>query len=193
MGCVLTDVVAFFIVVACAASVHGTGLKSRKPKTWPRPGTSGGALGQCALCPGAFECFRVHGLHSAAGYGLLHLRRDGLAAGIGYSFKEAPWFIALYTILIAIGAGIVLIPGAPLLGIMFWSQVAKRGAAALRAGLYADTGQQPAHYGRLRQRAGLQRAVLADHGGDDRFDGDAGGDVDFSKSAGRDLMGQHLF
>ena len=39
------------------------------------------------------------------------------------TFKEAPQFMWLYTLLIAVGALIVLIPKAPLIGIMWVSQV----------------------------------------------------------------------
>jgi Mn2+/Fe2+ NRAMP family transporter len=37
--------------------------------------------------------------------------------------REAPAFYWLYTILIAIGAGVILTPNIPLIKVMFWSQV----------------------------------------------------------------------
>ena len=48
----------------------------------------------------------------------------GFEAGIDHKFKEAPAFYSLYTGLIVVGAGIILIPKAPLFKILVMSQVA---------------------------------------------------------------------
>jgi len=48
----------------------------------------------------------------------------GFEAGIDHKFKEAPAFYFLYTGLIVVGAGIILIPKAPLFKILVMSQVA---------------------------------------------------------------------
>jgi Mn2+/Fe2+ NRAMP family transporter len=47
----------------------------------------------------------------------------GWEAGINKDFKEAPQFMWLYTGLIILGGGLVLIPKAPLILIMLLSQV----------------------------------------------------------------------
>ena len=47
----------------------------------------------------------------------------GFEAGIDHKFSEAPIFYWLYTVLIAVGAGIVLLPNAPLWKILIFSQV----------------------------------------------------------------------
>jgi Mn2+/Fe2+ NRAMP family transporter len=47
----------------------------------------------------------------------------GFEAGLDHKFKEAPAFYWLYTILIVVGAGIVLIPNVPLWKIFIFSQV----------------------------------------------------------------------
>ena len=47
----------------------------------------------------------------------------GWEAGVSKDFRDAPEFMALYTGLIIAGAGLILIPGAPLIGIMLVSQV----------------------------------------------------------------------
>src|SRR6202023_3929559 len=47
----------------------------------------------------------------------------GFEAGIDHKFREAPAFYWLYTILIVVGAGIVMIPNAPLWKIFIFSQV----------------------------------------------------------------------
>ena len=50
-------------------------------------------------------------------------RRLGFEAGVDKSWSEAPQFNALYTSMIVIGAGIILIPGVPLFPVLFLSQV----------------------------------------------------------------------
>src|SRR4029077_13332395 len=47
----------------------------------------------------------------------------GFEAGLDHKFKEAPIFYWLYTILIVAGAGVVLLPNAPLWKILIFSQV----------------------------------------------------------------------
>ena len=47
----------------------------------------------------------------------------GFEAGVDHSFKEAPVFYWLYTVLLAAGAGVVLIPGVPLVKVSILSQV----------------------------------------------------------------------
>ncbi|HEX9021178.1 MAG TPA: divalent metal cation transporter, partial [Nitrospirota bacterium] len=47
----------------------------------------------------------------------------GWEAGISKTFRDAPQFMWLYTILIVIGSVIVLIPNSPLIAIMWISQV----------------------------------------------------------------------
>jgi Mn2+/Fe2+ NRAMP family transporter len=47
----------------------------------------------------------------------------GFEAGIDKKWEEAPEFFVLYTSIIIISALIILIPGAPLIGISLWSQV----------------------------------------------------------------------
>ncbi len=47
----------------------------------------------------------------------------GWERGVNRSFAEAPEFYSLYTGMIVVGAGIVLLPRAPLLTIMYLSQV----------------------------------------------------------------------
>ena len=48
----------------------------------------------------------------------------GFERGVDHRFQDAKVFYTFYLTLIVIGAGTVIIPGAPLLGIIFYSQVA---------------------------------------------------------------------
>jgi Mn2+/Fe2+ NRAMP family transporter len=47
----------------------------------------------------------------------------GFESGVGKKFSEAPVFYWLYTILIAVGAGVILMPNVPLIPITILSQV----------------------------------------------------------------------
>ena len=47
----------------------------------------------------------------------------GFESGVNKSFREAPVFYWLYTLLIAIGAGVILLPNFPLFKMILWSQV----------------------------------------------------------------------
>jgi len=47
----------------------------------------------------------------------------GVESGINKKFSEAPTFYWIYTLLIAGGAGLVLIPGLPLIKLILYSQV----------------------------------------------------------------------
>ncbi len=127
IGCIITDVIAFFIIVACAATVY---MHHDPNVQFTDAGQVAAALaplaGKWATVLFAFGLFNAS-LFTAS---ILPLATSyyicegmGWEAGIDRSFKEAPWFISIYTVLILIGAGVVLIPHAPLLGIMFWSQV----------------------------------------------------------------------
>jgi len=62
------------------------------------------------LLPSAFECLAVFGFHSASIYSLFICEAFGIEAGIDKSWGEAPAFYWLYTILIIVGAGFILIP-----------------------------------------------------------------------------------
>lgn len=48
----------------------------------------------------------------------------GFESGLDHKFRDAPIFYSLYTALILLGAAVILIPGAPLVRIAVWSQVA---------------------------------------------------------------------
>ena len=126
VGCIFTDVVAFFIVVACAATLYVNGTHD----------ISDAAQAAQALVPfaGRFasRLFAV-GLVNAAvlSAAILPLATAyniceglGFESGVDKSFSEAPAFYWLYTGLIAFGAGIVLLPHVPLIKLILYSQVA---------------------------------------------------------------------
>jgi NRAMP (natural resistance-associated macrophage protein)-like metal ion transporter len=124
-GCVFTDIVAWFIIVACAATLYLHGYRDIKTAA-----DAAAALkplaGQYAYILFAFGLFNAS-LFAAS---ILPLSTAytvceglGFESGVGMKFGEAPVFYWLYTFLIVAGGAVVLIPGLPLLKIAVLSQV----------------------------------------------------------------------
>jgi Mn2+/Fe2+ NRAMP family transporter len=124
IGCVATIVVAFFIVVSCAATLHVNGVQIGEAKDAAmalKP--LAGAIASQVFAFGLF----VASVFSAA---ILPLATAfyvceafGFEAGIDKKFSDAPQFYALFTLIILIGVVIILIPNAPLIAITIWTQV----------------------------------------------------------------------
>ena len=124
IGCAATIVVAFFIIVACAATLNKNGIVINEAKD---------AAVSLKPFAGAFasELF-AFGLFVASVFSAAILplatafyvcEAFGFEAGINKKLKEAPQFYALFTSIITIAIGIILIPNAPLIAITIWSQV----------------------------------------------------------------------
>jgi len=126
VGCILTDVVAFFIILACAVTIFATG-----PRDVVDPGDAAIALrplaGQAASWLFAFGLCNAS-LFSAA---ILPLATAyyvceglGFESGINKKFREAPAFYSLYTALILVGAlAVILLREAYQIPIIMLSQV----------------------------------------------------------------------
>ena len=126
IGCIVTDVVAFFIVVACAATLHQSGhgeindAAEAAQALRPFAGQFASALFALGLVNAALLSAAI--LPLATAYNVCE--GLGFESGIDRRFSEAPIFYSLYTGLIAVGAGVVLIPHIPLLKLILLSQVA---------------------------------------------------------------------
>jgi NRAMP (natural resistance-associated macrophage protein)-like metal ion transporter len=129
-GAILTDIIAFFIIVASAATIFVHNLHAATPLVINDAGDVAAALAPLA---GKYASllFAI-GLLNAAIFtaSILPLSTAyyvceafGFERGVENGFREAPVFYGLYLALIVAGAGFVLIPGAPLLGVIFYSQV----------------------------------------------------------------------
>ncbi len=123
-GCFLTDIVALFIIVACGATLFPAGIRIESAKDAaislaPIAGKYASILFALGLANASL--FSASILPLATAYYICE--GMGWEAGVSKNFKDAPQFMWLYTILIAIGSLIVLIPNAPLIAIMWISQV----------------------------------------------------------------------
>jgi NRAMP (natural resistance-associated macrophage protein)-like metal ion transporter len=124
VGCMMTSVIAFFIIVACAGAIY-----SVRPRDIQD--ASEAALGLRPFGEYAFLLFSA-GLFNASIFAACILPLStaysvceglGFEAGVNKRMREAPVFYSLYTLLIVAGAGVVLIPGFPLVRMILLSQV----------------------------------------------------------------------
>ena len=124
VGCFMTSLIAFFIIVACAGTIF---------RTHPREiqDAAEAAQGLRPFGEYAFLLFSA-GLFNASIFAACILPLStaytvceglGFEAGVNKRLSEAPIFYFLYTLLIVVGAGVVLIPKFPLIQMILLSQV----------------------------------------------------------------------
>src|SRR5437867_419733 len=120
-----TDIFAWFIIVACAATlyVHGyhkiADAKDAAQALHPLAGDYAYILFAMGLFNASLFAASILPLSTA----YTVCEGLGFESGVGKRFSEAPVFYWLYTILIAAGAGVILIPNLPLVRISILSQV----------------------------------------------------------------------
>jgi NRAMP (natural resistance-associated macrophage protein)-like metal ion transporter len=124
VGCIVTVVVAFFIIVACGATLHVNGIHIDEAKDAAlslKP--FAGALASEVFAFGLFvaSVFSAAILPLATAYYVCEA--FGFEAGINKKFSEAPQFYSLFSLIILIAVVIILIPNAPLIAITIWTQV----------------------------------------------------------------------
>lgn len=125
IGGLVVNIIAIFIVVTCAATLHKSGIRIETAKD--------AAL---ALKPLAGRyCFYLFafGLLNASLFAASILPLStayticegmGWENGVNKNFREAPQFYTLYTVLIALSGFVILFPRIPLITVMLVSQVA---------------------------------------------------------------------
>jgi NRAMP (natural resistance-associated macrophage protein)-like metal ion transporter len=126
VGCVITDVVAFFIIVACAATIYISGNRQINDAAdaalalRPLAGHAASALFAFGLCNASL--FSASILPLATAYYVCE--GLGMEAGVNKRFHEAPTFYWLYTSLIVLGAlAVMLLSEAKQIPIILLSQV----------------------------------------------------------------------
>jgi len=124
VGCTVTVVVAFFIIVACASTLHVKGIvinEARDAAMALEP--LAGELSSHVFAFGLFiaSIFSATILPLATAFYVCEA--FGFEAGIDKKWEEAHEFYTLYTGIILFGVIIVLIPNAPLIPITLWSQI----------------------------------------------------------------------
>ncbi len=124
VGCVATVVVAFFIIVACASTLHVNGIQIEEAKD--------AALALKPLAGNLASQVFAFGLFIASIFSATILplatafyvcEAFGFEAGIDKKWNDAKEFYTLYTGILVVAAIIILLPNAPLIQISLWSQV----------------------------------------------------------------------
>lgn len=123
-GCIIAPVIAFFIVVSCAATLFNAGIiieSAQEAAVALRP--LAGKYASWLFAFGLFNAsiFAASVLPLSTAYSICE--GMGWDTGVDKRFEEAPQFFWLYAMIIMIGAGVVLIPKFPLLKVMYLSQV----------------------------------------------------------------------
>jgi NRAMP (natural resistance-associated macrophage protein)-like metal ion transporter len=125
VGCFFTDIVAWFIVVACAATLYVSGHRNIQDATEAAVALKplAGQYAYLLFAAGLFNAslFAASILPISTAYSVCEAL--GFESGVGKKFREAPVFYWLYTILIAAGAGIILVPDFPYVRFILFSQV----------------------------------------------------------------------
>src|SRR5690348_17005761 len=125
VGSVSCMAIVFFVIVCCAATLNARGLTSISDAAQaaqalvPLAGRWAGFLFAFGLLNASLFAASILPLSTA------HVICEGMGfeAGLDRKLKEAPTFYSLYTLLIVAGAGIILLPHAPLWKILIYSQV----------------------------------------------------------------------
>ena len=124
MGGVMVHIVAFFIILVCAETLfkHGVRIETAKDAALSLKPLAG------KYCTYLFAFGLVNASLFAASIlplSTTYLICEGLGweAGIDKKFAEAPQFYGFYSLIIFLGAGIILYPNFPLIPIMYFSQV----------------------------------------------------------------------
>jgi NRAMP (natural resistance-associated macrophage protein)-like metal ion transporter len=125
VGSIFTDVVAWFIIVACAATLYTHGLRNITDASDAAQAMKplAGDYAFILFAAGLFNAslFAASILPLSTAYTVCE--GLGFESGLDKTFKEAKFFYWFYSLLIAAGAAVVLIPNFPLVQFTVLSQV----------------------------------------------------------------------
>ena len=123
VGSLVAGLIAFFIIVACGATLfpHGLRIETAKDAALalePFAGPYASVLFAFGLLNASVFAAAILPLSTA--YAVCEAM--GWETGVDRRPREAPGFFAIYSLMIILGAAPILLPQAPLVAIMFWSQ-----------------------------------------------------------------------
>jgi Mn2+/Fe2+ NRAMP family transporter len=124
IGSIVVTVVAGFIILTCAATLFKAGIRvetaaDAAQALRPLAGRYCAALFAFGLLNASLFAASILPLSTA----FVVCEAMGWENGVDKKFSEAPQFYGLYSMLILLGAGIILLPKIPLFPVMYVSQV----------------------------------------------------------------------
>jgi Mn2+/Fe2+ NRAMP family transporter len=124
VGCIVMSVVAFFIIVACAGAIFSVAPRDIENAAEAALGLRPfGQYASLLFAAGLFNAslFAACILPLSTAYSVCE--GLGFESGVNRRFREAPIFYWLFTLLIVVGAGVILTPHFPLVKMILFSQV----------------------------------------------------------------------
>jgi len=124
IGCSITDIISFFIIVTCGTLLFPFGIKINEASEAAlalKPLAGDYAFLIFSLCLANASLLGAIIVPLATAYYICEAM--GWEAGVNKSFREAPQFMWIYTLTIGLASLLVLIPGAPLVLLMVLSAV----------------------------------------------------------------------
>ncbi len=124
-GAILTGVIGAFVIIACAATLYATGnreiddARDAAVALEPLAGHLAATLFGVGLVGAALLAAAIVPLSTAYSFS----EAFGREAKLDDSFAEAPFFYVAFLGILGLGAGAILIPGIPLIPILFLTQV----------------------------------------------------------------------
>jgi len=123
-GSIMVNVIAFFIILLCAMTLFKNGIRIESAvdaaqALAPLAGEYAALLFAFGLLNASL--FAASILPISTAYTICEA--FGWEASLDKKFLQAPQFYSLYTLMIFLGAGLILMPDMPLIRIMFYSQV----------------------------------------------------------------------
>jgi len=125
LGAALAGLFAFFIIVVTGSVLHPAGIRVTSAEAAaqalvPLAGARAGLLFAVGLCGASLLGAVIMPLSTS--YAICEA--FGWESGISKNFREAPVFMSLFTLLIVLGAIVVLIPGISLIPLIISAQIA---------------------------------------------------------------------
>ncbi len=124
VGCIMMSVIAFFIIVACAGAIYRVAPRDIKDAADAALGLAPfGKYAMLMFAAGLFNASLFAACVQPLSTAYTVCEGLGFESGVNKSFREAPIFYWLFTLLIVVSAAVILLPNFPLVKMILLSQV----------------------------------------------------------------------
>ena len=124
VGCIVMTIIAFFVIVACAGAIYSIAPRDIRDATDAALGLR--PFGQYAwllFAAGLLNASLFAACIQPLSTAFTVCEGLGFESGVNKRFREAPIFYWLFTSIIVVGGGVILLPGFPLVRMILLSQV----------------------------------------------------------------------